>query len=150
VSTERQKPFVAWSWEFMLDRLREGGAVTGRYAEFASTDEGCADLRVPVVVTPLLPDDPKPGEVWLDGDLRVTIVGAPAGDGEDRVVAVTTDGRFQPRFYTAWVHRLRRPPVLKTFRLHIDHGNYGWTSPEITAESKDDAVAKIAASLQEV
>lgn len=139
--TERAKPFVAW--------MRKGAILNG--------EDGCLDGRivsaddgghVPVVVTPLLPDDPRPGEVWeRTGKYggRVTVLSAPildsSGYGGDLWVA-TDKGHFR-------LAELRRKPALKTFTLAT--GIMGAAGAyTVRAESREAALAKLSASLEEV
>jgi hypothetical protein len=106
-----------------------------------------------VVVTSLLPDDPKPGEVWewyKDGAwVEVTILAPPLvrPNGYDVVPVGYTDGRTEdakfasPRF-------LRPKPVLKTYRLTGERPIY--PCYEIQAESKEAAIKLLAEAIEEI
>ena len=103
---------------------------------------------VPVVVSPLLPDDPKPGDkmIWrIEGfrDDEVTVGGAPWGD---YVPVLTASGNhaFPSRQF------LHRPPVLKTFRVKQSTPLTVYDRITIRAESREAALAKLAESLEEV
>ena len=148
MAEERGKPFVAWV-------AATSAAATGipispsvrRTPTRLHWYEGECGAQTPVVVTPLLPNDPKPGETWLwqhavdERGHEVTIAGAPLpGVRHDPCVPVVwRDGTYA----FASLANLRRPPVLKTYRVHHDEGHRGWTSPAIRAESPEDALAKL-------
>jgi hypothetical protein len=92
---------------------------------------------VPVVVTPLLPDDPKVGETWLaEHGLEVTVLGPVTVDNQG-VAWVECSLGISP------LEMLRRPPVMKTFRLHSPRGYF-----ELEAESREAALATLAAGLE--
>ena len=137
MAEERGKPFVAWMSKDGVDgcypkgmaiRLEEGRTATGVVCD------------TPVVVTPLLPDDPRPGETWLLPSGEEAEILSPPYDGVVVVRATSLRG-LVPIGYDADL--LRRPPVLKTYRVHHDEGCRGWTSPAIRAESPEDALAKL-------
>ena len=131
----RAKPFVAW--------MDKGGTVWRHSRP--------PEPSTPVVVTPLLPDDPKPGEVWVDdsGDEHI-IVGPPLAG---MIQTYCTSKRERCSFpYLADLDDLTRKPVLKTF-----HANTRKSDPtlaaiwiDIRAESKEAALAQIADLLKEV
>lgn len=140
--SERAKPFVA-----MMD-IGHGGLRDGwhrpyrrAYVEPFTRD----DALTPCVVTPLLPDDPRPGDkmTWGTPGLPVMVMGAP-WNGMVPVI----DERGVERH--ALLTSLRRPPALKTFRVTLDTKE-GWSvHREIQAESREAALAKLADALEEV
>jgi hypothetical protein len=138
--TERQKPFVGYMY-----RAECGYAVNTK----ADSPHG-----VPVVVTPLLPDDPRVGEtwIWLDefGSRRpVTILTAPFPRPENQqpVCAVAYDGGLE----AAALSHLCGPPAIKTFRVRqADLTDGGCGRVQVTAESKEAALKLLAESLEEV
>ena len=133
--TERAKPFVAWMAHQAVDGTYRGGFFNR---------EGSSTLAVPVVVTPLLPDDPRPGETWLDEhDRTVEILGPVTVDREGDVWVEGSRG-------VEFVANLRRHPVLKTFRLRCECGTVAEWRHDIQAESREAAVKKLAESLEEV
>ena len=150
--TERAKPFVAWT-------PMRGSGVLGHDLSHGGWDKmyydqhglGTGDKRndlVPVVVTPLLPDDPRPGETWVATTTQkeYTVLSAPVDIAGGRAVFVAGNVGW---FY---VHNLRRPPVLKTFRMTwISGDGQGLTcQSSIQAESREAAIAILTASLTEV
>lgn len=143
---ERQRPFVAY-----LTKVAAGGLKPNEWDHIAGSPRG-EELGyrewVACVVTPLLPDDPKPGETWEWCGRRVEICGAPFRDDDHgcwRVSAV--DHEVSESFvFAPDIADLRRPPVLKTFRLR----GVCLGPKEIVAESKEAALAKLAESLEEV
>ena len=151
MSETRAKPFVAWSWPGELKKLANMDADVDSSVHFVvAGNDSTIGVRVPVVVTPLLPDDPKPGETWLTPSGRTAeITGAIYWDGEcgDYFVP-TSKGDYLAS------GDLRRLPVMKTFRIRgavrdtIDPRR----SPSYTieAESRDAAIAKLAKSLEEM
>lgn len=104
MSKERGKPFVGW--------MHPGNNYFHATKSSHCDRDGC----YPVVVTPLLPDDPRPGETWLlpSGD-PVEILSPPYAG----VVVVQGEGvrNGEPVGYDAV--RLRRPPVLRTVTLTL-------------------------------
>lgn len=145
---EIAKPFVAWMSEWSVEQ-RSGWADTERSTHYP----------VPVVVTPLLPDDPRPGEVWIDdsGD-SVEILAGPVKHpehGQQVVVGICRKPDRQDAagfLYSFDPARLRRPPVLKTFRMTwISGDGQGLTcQSSIQAESREAALANLASALEEV
>ena len=130
----RAKPFVAW--------MRDPEAHCGWLTERESEAEG---FSCPVVVTPLLPDDPKPEETWMNvGSGRRVVVEGPPYEDPGMVGKWTVRTNEGPHA----IIRLRRPPVMKTFRFRVHDGCP--TQVEIIAESRDAALAKLAESLEEV
>ena len=140
MSDERVKPFVAW----MVDT-----AVDGTYSGGYFNRERSSSYTRPVVVTPLLPDDPRVGETWLGrltGDRKV-ITSAPFRVRAGYCVGVA--GPHGPAYDN--IGDLCRPPVLKTFRLPIIPGIM--VEPltiKVQAESREAALAKLAESLEEI
>ena len=147
MSDERRAPFVAWVYDEAVEHQAKdwdsGVGLASRW--WLCGDAPSNPGYVPVVVTPLLPDDPRPGETWLDAERRsVTVLTAPfqSEKGPDhywsRVVV-----RRGATLVIVVVRDLRRPPVLKTYRL-------GYTGSIVRAESREAALAKLASALEEV
>jgi hypothetical protein len=151
--SERAKPFVAW--------LGNDEPIPAGYSRIAIFGRQQGSYDRPVVVTPLLPGDPKPGEVWLWADNMqkagqpVEIFGAPyISGGGDLVVPFGHDGKC---YGAVAVARLRPKPTLKTFKIRQRIGD-GVAVPggevlsyiSVQAESKEAALAKLAAALEEV
>ena len=135
MSEERAKPWVGW--------LSYNGSNTHRGWVESCRD---GDYFVPVVVTPLLPDDPRPGETWIgdDGHARV-VAGAIFWDKEDGCVRVPfEDG------YSDDLSDCRRPPALKTFRLKQHTPLTVYDRITVRAESREAALAKLAGALEEI
>ena len=131
--TERAKPFMAY---------QIAGYVGAVHAFYRVEQKGFTN--VPVAVVPLLPDDPKVGETWVLGDdgSRVSIIGPVVVDCEGRAWVETSMAILE-------VKHLRRPPVLKTFRLPglvASPARY----VEFQAESREAALASLAEGLEEV
>ena len=152
MSETRVKPFVAFAYkQINAPDCARGGA--WRFSE--KPDEY---YTVPVVVTPLLPDDPKVGEVWewnhknqMMGQ-AVEIFGAPYVCSGDVVVPFGRDGKCNG---AVDITRLRRPPVMKTFAFTVPDGDTQLVLPrhvrmKIQAESKEAAIAKLTESLEEM
>ena len=148
--TERAKPFVA----YVTPACVENEAGQSGLSVCGIVPKKTGNYIRPVVVTPLLPDDPRVGEMWLYADgggpqchaTPVTITGAPfpSADGPRVPVEWADGGWMAPR--VAW---LRRPPVLKTFRLPglvASPARY----VEFQAESREAALASLAEGLEEV
>lgn len=138
MSGERGAPWVAY---FTEGTVRERGLGL----------RGPGSGIVACVVTPLLPDDPKPGETWVDDDEEVTIVTAPFDfDGRSAVI-VSHPERGSLLLYLG---ALRRPPVLKTYRLRGAVGPItpepDWAGVVVRAESREAALAKLSEALEEV
>ncbi len=144
--SERAKPFVAW-----MDRDNCWDGITDQ--QLASVGGAKFFARpCPVVVTPLLPDDPRPGETWLldtTEQAPVKVLCAPSGR-RGEMICEYTDGDLAGRVCYVTKDFLRRAPVLKTFRVTMDFGHRGWCSPEIRATSREEAVRKLADALEEV
>lgn len=152
MAEERGKPFVGWIRP--MDRWGSDEPIGSHIPVRDRCERG---FTTPVVVTPLLPDDPRPGETWLyKGGLpswvEAEIVSAPFPyHGGEGVVMRTGGGTFITER-----HRLRRPPVLRTYRLKVDE----WLDPifgqtrsryhKVEAESKEAAIAKLSDALEEV
>ncbi|MGE0161354.1 MAG: hypothetical protein AB7T31_18310 [Gemmatimonadales bacterium] len=139
---DRQKPYVR-----MIHP--RSGTLHSRHAPSCDVD-GCSQ----VVITPLLPDDPKPGEamIWGVNKRPVMVASAPfIGRHDEPCVAVNEGGII----HVASLKTLIRPPVLKTFALTVPDGATQLVLPrhvrlKVEAESKDLALAKLAAMLEEV
>lgn len=130
---ERGKAFVAW--------MSRGARSTDCVIHLQRAEGH--DTDIPVVVTPLLPDDPRPGEVWsFDRQYDATVVGAPSLG----LVPCTVPGLWGGKANHIHRDNLHRKPVLKTYRLAHSFG--GWVS--FPAESREAALAKLAESLEEV
>jgi len=126
---ERAKPFVAWV----------GPTLSKEWSGHFSRNE-TETYSVPVVMTPLLPDDPRPGETWLYKGMPRKVLSAPfMRMGRPHVA---TEGVMVS------VSSLRRPPAFKTYRFMAHNG--ARTCVEIVAESREEAVRKLAESLEEV
>ena len=152
MSTERAKPFVAYMHTVVMDR---GGL------ESSTTiyKEPRGDYAAPVVVTPLLPDDPRVGETWRDSRYNsglyqnLEITGAPYLLGDDEWCIGTRKGARPIKW-------LRRLPVMKTYRVDLhtlkQHGirlvdpAFRGAFVEVDATSREAALAKLAESLEEV
>ena len=144
--TERAKPFVA----YVTPACVENEAGQSGLSVCGIVPKKTGNYIRPVVVTPLLPDDPRVGEMWLYADgggpqchaTPVTITGAPfpSADGPRVPVEWADGGWMAPR--VAW---LRRPPVLKTFKARDILGEFTFQ-----AESREAALAKLAEALEEV
>lgn len=142
--SERQKPFVG----FMLNPHLPWGMPPDNWGKVYKEQE--SQRHVPVVVTPLLPDDPRSGEVWLDADGdEVTVVGPPIIGNRIPVSYL----EMRP----CLVHKsgLTRVPPEKTYTLpkpdappDIAFNDLG--DLVIRAKSKEAALAKLAAALTEV
>ena len=130
MSETRSKPWVGYMSTFV-------GAHGGGILNAVPT----ALCTVPVVVTTLLPDDPRPGETWLDLDGNPITVGSVYYDHLHECMYVNGPECGDVRF-----DDLRRPPVMKTFRLR----SAVTTIKYISAESKEAALAMLAESLEEV
>ena len=150
--SERAKPFVAWMGGEDCRAIPAGGVRSFWLAGQEEHRAAPPTYTVPVVVTPLLPDDPRPGETWVScgGQMPREITGAPFVHYDGKVyvpVRTATGGGFDE------VARLRRPPVMKTFRvqsaLDNDIGG-GMCHINVRAESREEAVRKLAESLEEV
>lgn len=154
---ERQKPFVAYMDPRDLVEMPVGRGP--RSCGLLRSPNG--GYNVPVLVVHLLPDDPKPGEEWLTDEHsprpgeRVEILSPVWGNGFVRARFVKPPQEWEDYH----VSRLRRPPVLKTFRLPLfvapmtvryRDGHSSAECIEIDAESKEAAVAKLADMLREV
>lgn len=89
--TERAESFSAWTDE----KGWYGDAALSRgFSELAPEDSG-DPYHFPVVVTPLLPDDPKPGETWTWASFgEVEIVVEPRMMGKLTRVVVDRHGAF--------------------------------------------------------
>ena len=132
--SERAKPVVAWMYKADF-----GYAVHRERAEGAT---------IPVVVTPLLPDDPRPGETWVSSSGEIVVTSAPFQWRHGRAVSCS-DG------YCRYISELRRKPALKTFALRgyvRTHHNplMDRVPARIQAESREAALAKLADALDEV
>ena len=138
MAEERGKPFVAWMYN-----------PKSRATHYGRTDACNRDGCYEVVVTPLLPDDPKPGETWLWSDVPCEIVGAPFRSGVARMVPVRymTNGDFGCQ----WTSNLRRPPVLRTVTLTLTEEE-ARSVREIAAGSPaiSPVLAKLSEALEEV
>ena len=148
--TERAEPFVAW----MVDT-----AVDGTYSGGYFNRERSSSYTRPVVVTPLLPDDPRVGETWRDSRYNsglyqnLEITGAPYLLGDDEWCIGTRKGARPIKW-------LRRLPVMKTYRVDLhtlkQHGirlvdpAFRGAFVEVDATSREAALAKLAESLEEV
>ena len=130
--SERAKPFVAW-----MVRAEKG------FTAFSGPEYPGTGAEVPVVVTPLLPDDPKPGEVWIDDGEEATILGPVTVDRECAAWVETSTG-------ICLVSDLRRPPVLKKFRVSGSIGHIYTGAIDVQAESKEAALKLLAATMEEV
>jgi hypothetical protein len=138
--SERAKPFVAW--------LGTDEPVPEGYSRFALYGRQQGGFSVPCVVTPLLPGDPKVGEVWLGHvtGKEYEITGAPfvGRDGRDFVVVRHDVGDGIVTRHLR-MDELRPKPTLKTYRLSGE--SCGFT---FEAESKEAALAKLAEALEEI
>lgn len=153
MSTERAKPFVAWMGTHDRGEIPKSGI---RNFYLASQEEHRAippTYTIPVVVTPLLPDDPRPGETWQHMDNKVTILSTPYSYNDAVFVRVDGGGYVKSCF----VKDLRRPAALKKYCLPLTKAQcieIGIPSgvPYITveAESKKAALDILAASIEEV
>jgi hypothetical protein len=149
--SERAKPFVAY--------MSEQG-VSGRYpkgAQFRLTEGRTANgtyCSVPCVVTPLLPGDPKPGETWVDNTgNEVEVWSAPFAATSGALTRKREEPMVQTDHGIRSVRDLRPKPTLKTYRCPSDafvRSVFPLTYVEVLAESKDAAVATLAAVLEEV
>lgn len=143
--SERAKPWVGWMMATNPPAPHEHDAIYGSEESARRFDHG---TPVPVVVTPLLPGDPRVGETWLSkyGD-RLTILSGPipSSDGDSPMYVATDHGHYRTT-------DLRRPPVMKTFVLPANAGDWrlGPQHVVVQAESKNDAVEKLAQMLTEV
>ena len=143
MSTEtRGKPFVAY---ISQQAWRNGVKISVQMYKHLN---GIYDS--PVVVTPLLPDDPRIGETWEWMGQRVTIMGAPflSSNGQEPTHIQTSEGVIS-------TSRLRRPPVMKTFHASVRHyagpdNEFKSIWIDIRAESKEAAMAQIEYALKEV
>lgn len=140
--TTRATPFVAW---VALDGPPFVDAWNRDWRRLVVGDIARDDSLTPVVVTPLLPDDPRPGETWRDVRYKDTyqdleITGAPYRFGEKWCIG-TRQGAMRLEY-------LRRSPALKTFRLR---GMGGWVSDvRWDAVSKEAMLKLLADSIEEV
>jgi hypothetical protein len=140
MADERAKPFVAWMGADAVPGLGVRGI----------TSEPTPYYAVPVVVTPLLPDDPRPGETWQrwsGGRAEILAVFDGAASGERMAYVRQSDGTGR----VVSVSDLRRPPVLKTFRVQAGD-KLGGAMCQVTVQATDReaALAKLAESLEEV
>ena len=140
MSEKRLDPWIGYVYP---STARMGAPSSGYPKEIYGRASGCL---VPVVVTPLLPDDPKVGEVWQrENGTRYEILSAPWTNYEGRAVVrgnlVESHGRGFRGSATSYVDKLHRIPETKTFRLE---------GMEIQADSIEDAVEKIKLSIKEV
>lgn len=152
MSAERAKPFVAWMLAGDLDQVtKEGGRLSA-----AIRRSHTAESEVPVVVTPLLPEDPRPGETWVTDELcplpnqRVEIVSAPYGPGlvACRHEHPTPSGHYGGEYH---VSRLRRPPALRTVTLALTEEEVLFLRrPAWSMTEAEKIIAKLAASMEEV
>jgi hypothetical protein len=145
MADERAKPFVAW-WP--NDWVGEWPA--GVLTPLVVTKRRNYRNTVPVVVTPLLPDDPRPGETWQrwsGGRAEILAVFDGAASGERMAYVRQSDGTGR----VVSVSDLRRPPVLKTFRVQAGD-KLGGAMCQVTVQATDReaALAKLAESLEEV
>lgn len=143
---ERGKPFVAYLPEAAVGGLRpaEWDHIAGSPHE---QGRGLGNREwVPVVVTPLLPDDPKPGETWLLPSGDAAFILSPPYNGVVVIEAPTL--RLGALGYD--VARLTRPPVLKTYRVPVWLTNDGGGWSYVKAESKEAALAKLSEALEEI
>ena len=143
---ERAEPFVAYMAAAGIRRVPKGAcfSITGT--------KGTSD--VPVVVTPLLPSDPKPDEVWEDGTGNdVEIWSAPFPSTSGPITKHKSERLIQTDHGVRRVKDLRPKPTLKTYRLTFGEdvrfgGPTRVATAEIQAESREAALAKLA--LEEV
>lgn len=150
MSDERREPFVA-----------HVKACTSKGRPYTEVDGPAALLELrdnlvnadivgrAVVVTPLLPGEPKPGdEMLLPDGRRVTVMGAVTPCAGEHVVVVRSK---QGNEWCQTVEKLRPVPPEKTYRLKATHIG-GWTGAEwtVVATSKEDALAQLADALEEV
>lgn len=144
--SERAKPFVAY-----MD--------PGSGALYRDALESKMAPLVSVVVTPLLPDDPKPGETWLWNGSRVEIMSPPfvcehVWSPSVCVQAETDFNLHEGRLKIVATESLRRSPALKTFRIR--EGVAPTVEPcraaeyRVEATSREEAVRKLADALEEV
>lgn len=142
--TDRPKPFVAWMDTEDLAR-RESVIALDRRPDIPRDGRS-----TPVVVTPLMPDDPRPGETWRRREEVVEIMGAPTGFGVP-VRWQNKDGSTTRGMVS--LSDLRPVPPLKTFRIPDPVGGalaQRAGAMTIQAESLDAALAKIREQLVEV
>lgn len=135
---DRIKPWVGWMQEFS-----NAGAGDAKYI----INEERGKHTYPVIVTPLLPDDPKVGEVWAYGiqNSAREITGAPFVLNNEHVYVPSGHGSLL-------VEKLTRIPEAKTYRLVkplISLTPDGDLCISVTAESKEAAAAQIVESLVE-
>lgn len=142
---ERREPFVAYMSEASVRDERGGVWDRGKLA-------GCGD-PIAVVVTPLEPGDPRPGDRFMHGAREVEAL-SPATHG--LLIVKHLAGGYNR--YCVNIASLRPKPETKTYRLKIE-GDTGMrahtpmaTSGYVTleAESKDAALALIREQLEEV
>lgn len=157
--SERGKPFVAW-----MSKRKEpfvGRVTKANNANELVVDVGSymADLvGAEVVVTPLLPGDPKPGETWsiMGEEGTATIVSAPYDTLRGRrevVVRRDFGGMWESR---QDLSELTPVPPEKTYRLRGAHtareraSRLRWVDFTVTASSKEEALKKLSDALEEV
>lgn len=151
---ERQKPFVA----YMQDTAAADALALG-WARILGTRPHDEEDMVPVVVTPLLENDLRPGDecIWTragGSGVVVTICGGPfEADHNAGCYAVDCRGVVE----IAGAKWLTRKPALKMFRLVFPDGDTRLGDVRertvwfhIEAESREEAVRKLAAKLEEV
>ena len=98
--SERAKPWVG----YMSTPLSVGAII-----ERNPTDYFC----VPVVVTPLLPDDPRVGETWIDDNGETCVILTAPYQARDHVGVVVAYGRGGWSAIRVNIANLHRPPVRK-------------------------------------
>lgn len=154
--SERAKPFVAYMSTAGVKHQASANVDGGKWH---IRSDACGFLPVPVVVTPLLPGDPKPnGDIWLEQNGEECVVcSAPYEDSYGCMVVRVRDPRVTSTSRERRIDGLRPKPALRTFRLACDStGVQPWgkiahdSYVSVTAESKEAALAKIEAALEEV
>lgn len=145
----RRKPFVAWMFNASEEWDSDAEAIIYQY-----DDPGCDadDGWGAVVITPLEPGEPKPGETWVDIRGKEYTVKGPPFVVRGQVRVPVDPGMSIP------LNRLRPKPAPKTYRLASsdDSRKAGWDIPgdgftlTVRAESREAALAKLADALEEV
>lgn len=108
--SERASPFVAYTNQYAINGGNDGWSSICRKPEHG--------YKVPVVVTPLLPDDPRPGETWVDDyGIEYRIVGPPCEGARGERVMATRRGTGET--YTVLIDSLLRKPALKTYQINL-------------------------------
>ena len=136
---KRGAPWVGW--------MQTVCAVGGHTTECSVAHEAGPRHTVPVTVVPMLADDPKIGETWIeDGEREVKILGPVTVDCEGIAWVETSNGICD-------LLCLTRPPVLKTYRINAGASSglpYFRADVRVDAESREAAIARLAEALEEV